>query len=77
MSVYLSVSLSVCPAIRFSIPQRIFSKFGGHIILVMVRTERVLFLCEHTTRAIYYRVNARKQLIMCDATEAISYRNFN
>jgi hypothetical protein len=50
ISVCLCVCVSVCPAIRFHISQRIFSKFGGNLLRVMTRSVGYI-LCVCTQRA--------------------------
>jgi hypothetical protein len=41
----MSVCVSLCPAVRFRISQRIFSKFGGNILWVMTRIMGYSLLC--------------------------------
>jgi hypothetical protein len=52
VSVCLCVSLCVCvcPAVRFHICQRIFSKFGGNIQWVMTRIVGYVFVIARNAR---------------------------
>jgi hypothetical protein len=57
------VCLSVGPAIRFLISQRIFSKFGGNILRIMTRIVGYLFIvCTQHTRV---RVRAKRERYVC------------
>jgi hypothetical protein len=58
----MCICVSVCPAIRFHISHRIFSKFGGNILWVMTRIVACLIFSArnaHTTHARACVLNAR------------------
>jgi hypothetical protein len=58
MCVCLCVCLSFCPAIRFHISQRIFSKFGGNLLRVMTRS--VGYICFVCTQCARTRARAKR-----------------
>jgi hypothetical protein len=47
----MSVCVCVCPAMRFHISQRIFSKFGGNFLRVITRWVGYIFVCARNARA--------------------------
>jgi hypothetical protein len=62
--VCVCVRVSLCPAIRFHISQRIFSNIGENIIWVMPRIKGYLFFRSHTARSCVLSARACVHLLI-------------